>query len=92
MPLAVNDASYLEIPASATIPPNSLTVTFAIIAGLPGVAILTAGPLNGSRQFASIRILSRLPSIVDRTGKTSQLRALVDSLQLEFLKEALPSI
>ncbi len=46
----------VEVPGSLTIPAGSATVEFPVIARSEGTAIITAGPLNGTNQTATVTV------------------------------------
>ena len=65
VPLASTGDGLVAVPESVTVPANALAAPFDVTAGLtPGGATITAGPVNGSSQTATVQVLPPPPTIV----------------------------
>lgn len=65
--LASTDAGVVSVPPSVTVPAHTLSAQFAVTGVAQGLAINTAGPLNGTSQSAIIQVLPPPPTITSLT-------------------------
>jgi RHS repeat-associated protein len=56
VPLASSDPTTVEVPASIPVPAGEAMAPVPVIGRAPGTATITAGPLQGSRQSATVTV------------------------------------
>ncbi len=56
VPLSVSNPAVVGVPAAVTIPANALTASLPITTLTQGSATITAGPLNGTSQTATVTV------------------------------------
>ncbi len=92
VPLASNAPGTASVPPSVTAPANQLTANFAVtgVAASATPATITAGPLNGTSQTASVQVVPPPPTIVSLlptsasifVGATANLTLTLNAAQL----------
>lgn len=90
VPLSVSPSSVLSLPSSVTVPAGTVSVPIPVAGLSLGAATITAGPLNGTSQTATIQVLPPPPTIVSLTpaavslyvGATASLTLTINAVQL----------
>jgi hypothetical protein len=71
--LSGSDAGVVSLPPSVTVPADTLSASFAVTGQGVGRATITAGPLNGTCQTATIQVVPPPPTIESLTPATATI-------------------
>jgi hypothetical protein len=71
--LVSTNPDVVAVPPSLIVPANTLTAQFVATGGAAGSATLTAGPLNGTNQGASVQVISAPATIGNLLPAASSL-------------------
>ena len=72
-PLASSDPGIVSVPKSVTVPAGAVAVPVPVVAGSPGTATITAGPLNETTKQATIQVLPPPPTLVGLTPTSATM-------------------
>ena len=67
VPLATSDLGIVTVPESVTVVAGAVAVAVPVAAGSPGIATITAGPLNATTRQASLQVQPLPPTLVGLT-------------------------
>lgn len=73
VPLAGDAPAVLTVPASITIPAGQLAAPVPVVAVGPGIATVTAGPLNDTSRQATVQVQPPPPTLVGLTPSPATL-------------------
>jgi RHS repeat-associated protein len=73
VPVTGSAAGVLTVPASVTVPANTLTSGFGVTAVAPGSATITAGPLNETSKQATVQVQPPPATLVGLTPSPATL-------------------
>jgi hypothetical protein len=71
--LASHPAGFLSLPTSVTVPAGSVAAPVPVVGAIPGVATLTAGPLNGTTAQGTLTVAQLPPALTEITPATLSL-------------------